>query len=125
MAGMLHGLCLPCEHTMYQENQERIRARAKQIWEHEGKPEGRAEAHWEMAREEIAIEDNQSLSLKPNPVAEGKQFADASDEAEPVTAAEEAFGDSGPSAQGEQAPYPYASARASDAATSKKKKPQM
>ncbi len=106
---------------MYQENEERIRARAKHIWEREGKPEGRAEAHWEMAREEIAIEDNQSLSLKPNPAAEGKQFADASDEAEPVTAAEEAFSDSGPSAQGEQTPYPYAPARASDAATSKKR----
>jgi hypothetical protein len=92
---------------MYHEDEDRIRARARQIWEREGTPDGRAEAHWEMAREEIAIEDNQSLALLPNPAADGKEFAADGDEAEPVTAAEEAFGDSGPSAQGEQAPYPF------------------
>jgi hypothetical protein len=92
---------------MYHEDDDRIRARAQHIWEREGKPDGRAEAHWEMAREEIAIEDNQSLTLLPNPVADGKEFASDGDEAEPVTAAEEAFGDSGPAAQGEQVPYPF------------------
>jgi hypothetical protein len=96
---------------MYHENEDRIRARARQIWEREGKPDGRAEAHWEMAREEIAIEDNQSLTLLPNPTEDGKQFASADDEAEPVTAAEEALGDSGPSAQGEQTPYPFSPAK--------------
>jgi hypothetical protein len=97
---------------MYREDEDRIRARACQIWEREGKPEGRAEAHWEMAREEIAIEDNQSLTLLPNPAADGKQFASQEDDAEPVTAAEEGFGDSGPSAQGEITPYPFTPAKA-------------
>jgi hypothetical protein len=60
-----------------------------------------------MAREEIAIEDNQALTLLPNPTAGGNQFASDEDDAEPVTAAEEALGDSGPSAQGEQTPYPF------------------
>ena len=32
---------------------ERIRRRAYEIWEHEGRPEGRALAHWEQARREI------------------------------------------------------------------------
>src|ERR1700760_4472824 len=94
---------------MYQEDEERVRARAQQIWEREGKPEGRADIHWEMAREEIAIEDNQSLATLPNPIAEGRQSAEPGDGAEPITAAEESFGDSGPSAQGERTPYPYAS----------------
>jgi Protein of unknown function (DUF2934) len=93
---------------MYHEDEDRIRARARHIWEREGKPDGRAEAHWEMAREEIAIEDSQSLTLLPNPAANGKEFVSDGNEAEPVTAAEEAFGDSGPAAQGEQAPYPFA-----------------
>jgi hypothetical protein len=96
---------------MYHEDEDRIRARAHHIWEREGKPEGRAEAHWDMAREEIAIEENQSLALLPNTAADGNQFAADSNEAEPVTAAEEAFGDSGPSAQGEQPPYPFTPAK--------------
>jgi hypothetical protein len=92
---------------LYGEDEDRIRARARHIWEREGKPDGRADIHWEMAREEIAIEDNQSLTLLPNPLANGEAFADAAADAEPLTAAEEAFGDSGPSAQGEKPPYSY------------------
>ena len=44
-------------HAMVDQEQ-RIRARAYRIWEEEGRPEGRAEVHWDMARELIAIEDN-------------------------------------------------------------------
>ena len=33
----------------------------------EGRPEGRAEVHWDMARELIAIEDNFQDTLKPAP----------------------------------------------------------
>jgi hypothetical protein len=33
----------------------------------EGRPEGRAEIHWDMARELIAIEDNFQDTLKPAP----------------------------------------------------------
>jgi hypothetical protein len=33
-----------------------IRARAHEIWEHEGRPAGRAEPHWEQARREIEFE---------------------------------------------------------------------
>ncbi len=49
------------------EHQRRIRERAHRIWEEEGCPPGRADAHWEMARELVAIEDNQRLATLPNP----------------------------------------------------------
>ena len=97
---------------MYQEDQERIRIRAHQIWEREGAPEGRDTEHWEMAREEIAIADNQNLATKPNPVAAGKLYADGTEDAEPITAAEEAMADMpGPSNQGEHEAYPQSHAR--------------
>jgi len=51
---------------------ERIRQRAYQLWREEGCPAGREQAHWEMATELVAIEDNQRGTLKPvqqeNPV---------------------------------------------------------
>ena len=53
-------------HAMVDQEQ-RIRARAFRIWEEEGRPEGRAEVHWDMARELIAIEDNFQDTLKPAP----------------------------------------------------------
>ncbi len=52
------------EHS---EPDARIRDRAYDIWQQEGCPEGRADVHWEMARELVAIEDNQHLATKPNP----------------------------------------------------------
>jgi Protein of unknown function (DUF2934) len=42
------------------DHEERIRQRAYKIWLEEGCPEGRAEIHWEMARESVAIEENLS-----------------------------------------------------------------
>lgn len=46
---------------------KRIRQRAYQIWLEEGCPDGRAEIHWEMARELIADEDKGSAtSLAPD-----------------------------------------------------------
>jgi hypothetical protein len=33
---------------------ERIRQRAYQLWEQEGRPEGRAESHWQQAEAEVA-----------------------------------------------------------------------
>ena len=49
---------------MAKELEARIRARAHQIWEEEGRPEGQEHAHWEKARALIAIEDDQT-SHKP------------------------------------------------------------
>lgn len=47
------------------DTQERIRQWAYRLWQEEGRPEGRELVHWEKARELVAIEDNQSLALKP------------------------------------------------------------
>jgi len=50
--------------TMPNKLEQRIRARAHQLWEEEGRPEGRSHAHWEKARILVAIEDDKT-SLKP------------------------------------------------------------
>lgn len=47
------------------DQEERIRRFAYQIWLEEGRPQGRDAIHWEMARELVAIEDNQKGATKP------------------------------------------------------------
>ncbi len=49
--------------------EQRIRERAYRIWLEEGRPEGRAKAHWDMARDLLAIEANQRDTTKPNPAS--------------------------------------------------------
>jgi hypothetical protein len=39
--------------------EDRIRRRAREHWVRLGCPEGRADAHWALAKEEVAIEDLQ------------------------------------------------------------------
>jgi hypothetical protein len=46
------------------DREQRIRTKAFYIWLDEGCPEGRADAHWDMASELVAIEDNQLLTVK-------------------------------------------------------------
>ncbi|MBZ9936981.1 DUF2934 domain-containing protein [Mesorhizobium sp. BR1-1-16] len=36
---------------------DRIRRKAYELWEAEGRPEGRAQLHWDEAKEIIAVED--------------------------------------------------------------------
>jgi len=43
----------------------RIRERAHRIWLDEGRPEGKAESHWELAKMAVALEDAQPQMLKP------------------------------------------------------------
>ena len=45
--------------------EERVRQRAYRLWVEEGCPEGRSDAHWDKARELLAIEENQKLVTKP------------------------------------------------------------
>jgi hypothetical protein len=40
-----------------QDREERIRQRAHEIWEQEGRPEGQAQTHWERAAQELDRED--------------------------------------------------------------------
>lgn len=44
---------------------DEIRARAYQLWEEEGRPEGRAEQHWFTAKETLAVEENQESTYLP------------------------------------------------------------
>jgi hypothetical protein len=45
--------------------EDRVRARAYRLWQEEGCPLGRELAHWEKAKELVAIEDNQLATTKP------------------------------------------------------------
>jgi hypothetical protein len=53
--------------------EQRVRERAYRMWQEAGCPEGRADEHWDKARELVAIEDNQKITTKPlvNPSAAG------------------------------------------------------
>jgi hypothetical protein len=53
---------------MEKSTESRVRAHARRIWIEEGKPKGREKAHLEMARELVAIEDNQKFVTEPNPI---------------------------------------------------------
>jgi hypothetical protein len=55
---------------MTMDENERIRQRAHKIWVEEGQPEGRADDHWQMARQLVAIEDRPGDDLKPNPLTQ-------------------------------------------------------
>ena len=46
-------------------DEERIRRRAHEIWEREGRPEGRHEEHWAWARREVEAEDGDRPSPEP------------------------------------------------------------
>ena len=66
---------------MHQDDQDLIRARAHQIWEREGHPEGRHLDHWEMASAEIAAEAKSAK--KPASLAKARAKK-AAKKAEPV-----------------------------------------
>ena len=40
------------------EREQRIRARAHEIWEAEGRPSDRAEAHWQQAEQELSADSS-------------------------------------------------------------------
>ena len=87
--------------------EKRVRQRAYEIWQREGCPEGRDADHWALAKEEIAIEDNQSQALLPNPSQGGDDTVVHPEPVEPLLAAEtlgEEVG--GPTNQSEEQPLP-------------------
>jgi len=87
--------------------EERIRERAFHIWEREGCPEGRADDHWQMARQELAIEDADGGPTLPNPIAEtGSDVAPGGEGVEPLEAVENQGEFPGLTDQGEEQQYP-------------------
>lgn len=49
------------------QDQDRVRRRAYELWEREGRPEGRDREHWEQARREIKAEGGASAPGQPVP----------------------------------------------------------
>lgn len=49
--------------------EERVRARAYQIWLEEGRPEGRADIHWQRAVESLAAEAIPEIAPAVTPLA--------------------------------------------------------
>ncbi len=46
-------------------DEDRIRSKAHELWEGEGRPHGRHTDHWEQAREIIALQDSLKSTLLP------------------------------------------------------------
>lgn len=46
-------------------DQDRIAAKAHELWEAEGRPHGRDQAHWDEAKEIVALQDSASAALLP------------------------------------------------------------
>jgi Protein of unknown function (DUF2934) len=72
---------------MAQDREQRVRARAYEIWEREGRPRGRDQDHWYQAERELAAEASDETE-PPAPVSEPDPLAGAS-ESTPGAAATE------------------------------------
>lgn len=54
------------------DREDKIRARAHEIWEAQGHPEGLADQHWQQAASEIDARDDGGPEAElPNPLATG------------------------------------------------------
>ncbi|MCQ8781467.1 DUF2934 domain-containing protein [Mangrovibrevibacter kandeliae] len=47
------------------DDEARIRQKAYELWEAEGRPEGRQEEHWAEAKEIVALRDSFDTTLRP------------------------------------------------------------
>ncbi|MFM2045073.1 MAG: hypothetical protein RLY86_3649 [Pseudomonadota bacterium] len=84
---------------------ERIRRKAHDIWEQEGRPEGRENEHWEMAAELVAQHDLSLGTLQPNPSNGGDDTAPRDQPVEPAFMAENMGDLPGLTDQGEDGPH--------------------
>ncbi|HEX9466701.1 MAG TPA: DUF2934 domain-containing protein [Alphaproteobacteria bacterium] len=90
-----------------QDLEQRIRDHAYRIWVSEGRPAGRASAHWDMARELVAIEDNQGRATKSNPAtADRDRAVTGTQPVEPIEAVENQGKFPTLTDQGEEQAYP-------------------
>jgi len=87
------------------DREQRIRNKAYEIWLDEGRPEGRAEVHWDMASELVAIQENYALALMP--VQVDLSSTPTSEPVEPLLAVENAGEFPTLTDQGEERPYPH------------------
>ncbi|MEW5729110.1 MAG: DUF2934 domain-containing protein [Pseudomonadota bacterium] len=84
---------------------DKIRERAHHIWEREGRPDGRDQDHWQMARTELAMEMNPGVAMEPNPAAE-RDVVDHPEPVEPLEAVENQGSFPGLADQDEEQQYP-------------------
>lgn len=104
---------------MSKEKHSQIAQRAREIWQREGCPEGRADAHWKQAEEELRREAEQTGSSKQSapyaaaepmiePAADSPVVAGVSAPSEPpITAAEAEQRKSAPASTSEEKAAPY------------------
>ena len=57
------------------DREEKIRQRAHEIWEMEGRPEGRNQEHWERAHREIDAKQNETPSGQISETRSRRQVA--------------------------------------------------
>ena len=76
------------DHNEERARQERIRKRARRMWEEEGRPSGREEDFIDRATELVAIEDNQKLATEPLPMPD--TLGPTGEPTEPIEALENA-----------------------------------
>lgn len=70
---------------MADDHEERVRRRAYRLSQEEGCPEGRANAHWDLARELVAIEENQKLTThKLGPEGSNERRGEPVEQTDPV-----------------------------------------
>jgi hypothetical protein len=55
---------------------QKIRDKARELWELEGCPEGRELLHWDMARELVTQENTAEFTLVPDPHPDGNDIVD-------------------------------------------------
>ena len=87
-------------------DEERVRRRAYEIWEREGRPEGCADYYWTRAKEEIAIEDSQQTATEPNPAAGGSDTVIHPEPVEPAMVMDKQADMPGLTDRGDQRPTP-------------------
>lgn len=89
------------------ELQQRIRARAKALWEQDGRPVGREAEYLERARELEAIAENPQAAQLPNPMRRAPEPGPTAEPVEPIEAVENQAEFPDPLAdQGERIPAP-------------------
>lgn len=93
------------------EREERIRRKAHEIWEREGRPDGRSAEHWDMASELVAQEESYPGTLRRNPSHGPDDEAQRDQPVEPLLAVENLGDVPGLTDQGEERQYPAADRR--------------
>lgn len=61
---------------MGDDREERIRKRAHDIWEKEGRPDGEGHRHWAQAESEVDAEDKKGKKAAPKKAPDAKKTKD-------------------------------------------------